>query len=131
MPTIKKLCAWLRHNVDDLRLAPDMVTEAAGPTVRFRWHGLVEFDGVGRGLGVDLHPGPRIGDVWLYGHGAAQLRLRPGEVPQLLSATMTRLRAILLAHVGDRERDWGRGHGLFLLPGWDAIPRVPADGGRW
>ncbi|MCA9706790.1 MAG: hypothetical protein KDK70_13140 [Myxococcales bacterium] len=116
MPTIRDLCTWLRHNVEDLRLAPDMVTEAAGPVVRFRWHDIVDFGGAALGLGIDLHPGPCLGEIWLYGHGARQIRLCPKSVDGLPPSVRARLRCILLAHVDDREHDWGRGRGLFDQP---------------
>ncbi len=113
MPTTRDLCTWLRHNIEDLRLTPDMVTEAPGSTVRFRWHGLATIDGSRYGLGVDLRPGPSVGAVWLYGFGLHEVRLRPGRAVLLPPSVRESLRSILLSHVADRERNWGRGRELL------------------
>ena len=120
MPTIQDLCTWLRHNIEDLRLAPDMVTEAAGSTVRFRWHGIANIDGALRGLGAELRPGPGLGEIWLYGHGAREVRLLD-DTALIPSRVRARLRCILLAHIDDGQHDWGRGQGLFERPSAGAV----------
>ncbi|MCA9651576.1 MAG: hypothetical protein H6712_30400 [Myxococcales bacterium] len=102
------LLAWLRHNVDDLRAPPDMVTEAEGPTVRFRWHGAARIRGTSYGIGVDLHPGPSLGELWIYGPGARGVRLDPFGGPRLSPRVEATLRTILMDHLRG-EHDWGRG----------------------
>lgn len=102
------LLSWLRHNVDDLRVAPDMVTEATGPTVRFRWHDVATIDGSTYGVGVDLHPGPLLGEVWMYGPGARGVRLDPHGLAGFPPSVRTALETILMDHIRG-EHDWGRG----------------------
>lgn len=104
---------WLRHNVNDLRVAPDMVTETAGPRVRFRWHGIAEIGGQHYGLGVDLHPGLVIGEIWMYGPGARDVRIDARGASVVPAEVRSRLWNILVAHVRSRESDWGRGDFLF------------------
>lgn len=116
MATTQDLCTWLRHNAEDLRLTPDMVTEAPGPMVRFRWHGIVSMGGSVLGLGVDLRPGPELGEIWLYGHGAREVRLHPDDAARLSRRIRARLCCILMAHISDRDHDWGRGRSLLHRP---------------
>ncbi len=113
MADVDDLCIWLRNNIADLRTAPDMVTEAPGPTVRLRWHSLATIAGVTYGVGVELHPGPALGEVWLYGPDAADARLHPHRSPVIPHAIRGLLRSILMAHVSSREEDWGRSACLF------------------
>jgi len=111
------LSSWLRHNVGDLRMEPDMVTEAtteaSGPTLRFRWHNLVSLDGLHYGIGIDLLPGPSLGEIWIYGHEVKNLRLYPHRTPIVPHSVRARLRCILVAHVSDHEHGWGRSAHLF------------------
>lgn len=102
------LLAWIRHNADDLRAPPDMVTEAVGPTVRFRWHGVATIGGTHYGIGIDLHPGPLLGEVWVYGPQARGVRLDAFGAPGLPPMLREALLGILMDHIRG-EHDWGRG----------------------
>ncbi|MEX1368098.1 MAG: hypothetical protein AB1Z98_33525 [Nannocystaceae bacterium] len=102
------LLRWLQHNAEDLRARPDMVTEAPGPTVRFRWHGVAIIGGMRYGVGLDLHPGPTLGDVWIYGPSARGVRLEPFGSPSIAASLRDTLQQIAMDHIRG-EHDWGRG----------------------
>lgn len=113
MPNVEHLCAWLCNHLGELRLPPDMVTETASGTVRFRWHDLAPFGDAYYGVGVDLDPGPTVGEVWIYGHKLEGVRLFPYRAPVIPHVVQASLRSILVAHLGDQTRDWGRGAELY------------------
>lgn len=103
-----------------------MVTETSTGTVRFRWHDLALFDGSSYGVGVDLEPGPTVGEVWMYGHKIDGVRLFPYRAPVIPHVVRAPLRSILVAHLGDRERDWGRGGALVGRAGFGELREVVA-----
>jgi hypothetical protein len=98
MPNANDLRQWLINNLDDLRVRPDMITPAAHNTLRFRWHGVAQIHGAMYGIGANLHDGPALGGIWLYGHGVAGVALHPYANPRIPMHIRPHLLGILQGH---------------------------------
>ena len=102
MPNSNDLRQWLLNNFDDLRVAPDMISDAANDTTRFRWHGVAYIQGANYGIGINLHAGPALGGIWLYGNGVANVELHPQANPRIPMHIRPHLVALLQIHAGNR-----------------------------
>ncbi|MCX4240883.1 hypothetical protein [Paraliomyxa miuraensis] len=106
MPTIGDLCLWLRHNMRDLRLSPDVIGEAhgpSGPVVRIRWHEIAYVGGKYLGVGVELVEGRLLGEVWMYGPGVGDVRMHAGHSVVIPAPVKSTLCAIARSHAAHRE----------------------------
>lgn len=98
MPDYRDLRNFVLHNLHQLRRAPNTIA-AISDYRQFRWDDLV-FDGEGTyGFGCNLHDGPALGGVWLYGGGVRGVALHPYRDPQIPMAIQPLLLELLQDHL--------------------------------
>jgi hypothetical protein len=114
MPNSQDLRQWLLHHVDDLSAMPDMITDAAHGTTRFRWHDVAYVQGANYGIGINLHAGPAIGGIWMYGNGLVDVALHPWANPRIPMHIRPGLVNVLQNHIANRgyyddQNEWMQG----------------------